>query len=317
LSNTAGARDYWEQAADLESYDVTFGRRIAWKWDEVLQWLKALRWSPPGGRILDWGCGTGVASRTFLSHFPGGEKRRVILWDRSVLATQFAARQLRSLHPHLEVETGEWPLPDIDILLVSHVLGELDSEARRALIATAHRASTILWVEPGSNDSSRVLIAVREELRPSFSVLAPCTHQSRCPLLEASQLRHWCHQFATPPLEVFTEGDWAQFARTMGIDLRSLPLSCLVLDKRVSTVDLTQAIRVIGRPRFRKGHALIFGCGAAGVGEKRLTQRHCPQFFRQMRKNKIGSLLHWQTEGGEILNCRTVHPPGQMPESQC
>ena len=46
LDGTAGAQDYWRTESDLESYDQTFGQRIRWKWDYVLNELKRRGWSP-------------------------------------------------------------------------------------------------------------------------------------------------------------------------------------------------------------------------------------------------------------------------------
>src|SRR6186713_2218329 len=69
LAGTAGASDYWQSEADLASYDATFAQRIGWKWDYVLMELQRRGWSPPGGELLDWGCGSGIASRAFLDLF--------------------------------------------------------------------------------------------------------------------------------------------------------------------------------------------------------------------------------------------------------
>ena len=69
LGGTAGAIDYWQSENDLASYDATFAQRIGWKWDYVLHELTRRGWSPARGELLDWGCGSGIASRAFLDHF--------------------------------------------------------------------------------------------------------------------------------------------------------------------------------------------------------------------------------------------------------
>ena len=81
LGNVAADGPYWETAADLANYDLTYGERIGWKWDHVLRELRLRRWAPYQTMIqvlhglapatptrvalLDWGCGSGVAK-----HFP-------------------------------------------------------------------------------------------------------------------------------------------------------------------------------------------------------------------------------------------------------
>ena len=47
---TAAAGPYWSSPRELESYDFTLGRRIAWKWAAVLEPLLARGWTPPSCR---------------------------------------------------------------------------------------------------------------------------------------------------------------------------------------------------------------------------------------------------------------------------
>ena len=81
------------------------------------------------------------------------------------------------------------------------------------------------------------------------------------------------------------DGHWARFAKIAGIDLRSLPLSYLVLDKRVWPQH--GEARIIGRPRVYKAHALLLGCDGTGVREYRQTKREAPDEFRQLKKGRI------------------------------
>jgi len=273
LDGSAGQADYWRDERDLDQYDQTFARRIGWKWEYVLRELKRRGWSPPPGDVLDWGCGTGMASRKFLEHFPA--VRRLYLCDRSPLAMRFAARQVRDV----EVWQESVPPRSVAVLLISHALTEqpdpftLPCEAQAALI-----------VEPGTYEVSRRLIALRERLRGEFNIVAPCPHQEPCGMLAAENERHWCHQFAPSPPEVFMDGDWARFAKLAGIDLRSLPVSYLAIDRRPVAAGGTQAI---GRARIYKAHALVLTCDATGVRERRITKREQPEEFRRLKKSRF------------------------------
>ena len=103
-----------------------------------------------------------------------------------------------------------------------------------------------------------------------FRVVAPCTHAARCGLHQSP--RDWCHFFAAPPPEIFRQHDWAEFSRRLGIDLRALPVSFLILGR--GSAENPQALgRVIGRPRLQKGVALYDFCTAAGVGVRRALKR--------------------------------------------
>jgi hypothetical protein len=287
LDGTAGAQDYWRTESDLESYDQTFGQRIRWKWDYVLNELKQRGWSPPApaAEVIDWGCGSGIATRSFLDHFDSAQSATFHLWDRSPLAMQYAAQKARETFHDIKVWLERPPEHISGTLLMSHVLTELADTQLDELLGLAAHATAVIWVEPGTYDASRKLIAVRERLRSVFQVVSPCSHQVACGMLTPENEHHWCHHFAPSPPEVFMDGNWARFAKIAGVDLRSLPLSFLVLDKR--PIPQRNEVRVIGRPRVYKPYALLLGCDASGVRDYRQTKREQPEEFRRLKKGKI------------------------------
>jgi len=300
LEGGAARADYWHSEADLAAYDQTFGQRIGWKWDHVLADLARLGWSPPPGEVLDWGCGSGIAGRAFLGRSGTRGVTRLVLSDRSRQAMDFAAARLHEEFPGMAVEATGTPASTECTLLVSHVLTELSPRQTDELADLSSRATAVVWVEPGTFDASRALIAVRERLRGTFHVVAPCTHQGGCEMLAPGRERHWCHHFAASPPEAFTDGRWARWAGEMGIDLRSLPLSYLVLDKRPPAALPPGAVRLIGRPRVQKAYALLCGCDETGVHERRLLKRTFPQEFRDARRDRLDSLQTWACDGDRI-----------------
>ncbi|MDB6030511.1 MAG: Ribosomal small subunit Rsm22 [Verrucomicrobiales bacterium] len=283
LQGTAGQGDYWQSESDLVSYDATFAQRIGWKWDYVLNELERRGWTPPHGNLVDWGCGSGIAHRAFLDYFGTQSLTALHVWDRSALAVGFAQKRARAKYPGINVQAG---LPEkAATVLISHVLTELEPKQVEELADTmAEKATTILWVEPGTYEASLTLIAIRERLRSRMNIVAPCTHQGQCGILDKGNERHWCHHFASPPPEVFTDGNWAKFGQLAGVDLRSLPLSFLVLDKRPVPQLPEGATRIIGRARIYKAFALALGSGADGLKEHRISKRHLPDQFRQAKK---------------------------------
>src|SRR5205085_1112839 len=133
-------------------------------------------------------------------------------------------------------------------------LNELSERELAPLLKLAKQAREIIWVEPGTHAESRRLgAAVREPLRAAgFLPVAPCTHAAACGMLEPENERHWCHSFARPPSSAFQDARWSVFARELGIDLRTLPYSFLVLQRAEIGVG-SGASRIIGRPREYKG----------------------------------------------------------------
>lgn len=297
LGGTAGAQDYWKSEEDLALYDSTLGERIGWKWDAVLRELRLRGWTPRSEAAIDWGCGAGVAGRRVLGEWP--RLRALALHDRSPLAIRYAEARARHAFPHARICRLDAVAPE-SLLLVSHVVNELAPAALDALLALAARAREIVWVEAGTHADSRRLIEIRERLLPAgFASVAPCTHRARCGMLAPENERHWCHHFASPPPEAFQDARWAEFGKEVGVDLRSLPYSFLVLS-RAAAPQADGFSRVIGAPREAKGFLKVLSCQAGGVAEFMLQKRDAPELFRELRKAPEAAIYRWALEGGKI-----------------
>lgn len=269
LSDYKDKPSYWESTELLKDYDETFAARIGWKWDSVLSENASLS-LPENYTLVDWGAGTGIATRKFLSHFPKHLPKEILFIEKSVLAQQFAKSQIQVSHPTLPVTATNTisATPSIFVLLISHVLTELPHAVQRELIALAEKAEVLIWVEPGTLDCSKRLVEVRKKLLAHSQIIAPCTHDQACPLGE----KDWCHHFAKVPSEAFTTAHWKTFSTEMGIDLRSLPTSYLVMSKREKTQHQSLK-RVLGRIRSYKGYALVQGCGENGIEDIKLLEK--------------------------------------------
>ncbi|MCD8483408.1 MAG: small ribosomal subunit Rsm22 family protein [Verrucomicrobia bacterium] len=240
LSGRADGVDYWQSDALISAYDATFAQRIGWKWDAVLAETKARDWQPPHATlVIDWGCGSGIASRALVEAFPELASAEFLFFDQSRIASTYAANRMAQRFPQSSA-TATTTLPDAHtcnkaVVLLSHVINELNLQQQTMLAETLLQAQTVIWVEPGARAESERLLVVREQLRTAFHLWAPCPHQHLCPLLKTPG-SDWCHHFAHPPPEVFTDPNWAKFGKWMGVDLRSLPFSYLVCDKDLKRV---------------------------------------------------------------------------------
>ena len=296
LAGTAGAADYWQSPEHLELYDSTYAERIGWKWDAVLDELRLRGWRSRCTRILDWGCGTGIAHRRVLTTWP--QFTALALHDRSPHARMFAAEKARREFPKLDVTWGAPTVTPETLLLVSHVINELPEAELKRLVELASAAGEVIWVEAGTHLDSRRLIGVRERLRDTFTPIAPCTHTARCGMLTEENAPHWCHHFARPPSAIFQDARWAEFAREIGIDLRSVPYSFLVL-ARTPTMPAGFS-RIIGEPREAKGYARVLSCQAESVAEFVLQKRDMPEIFRAFRKGSFQPVYRWTMVGDKI-----------------
>ena len=294
-SNAGGG--YWRDEAELALYDATFAERIGWKWDAVIAELRARGWRPRSRNVCDFGCGSGVAGRRVLGAWDGFET--LALADVSRLAVAFAGRKAHADFPNVKILDAPPSLAEGTLLLVSHVINELDEAGRERLLALARQAEEIMWVEAGTHAESRALIAVREELRGPMSVVAPCTHSARCGMLAAENGRHWCHGFARVPSEIFQDANWARFSRELGIDITTLPFSFLVM-QRGDGPSSGGNMRVIGRPREMKGRMEVLCCEAGGVEEHTLQKRDEPELFKTLRKGRTDPVFQMCVQDGKL-----------------
>ena len=168
------------------------------------------------------------------------------------------------------------------------------------------KAAEVIWVEAGTHADSRRLIAVREELRGDFNVVAPCTHAARCGMLAAENAHHWCHHFARVPAEASQESRWAQVGRDLGIDVQTLPCSFLVLQRHAGAETPPGFSRIIGRPREEKGRMEVLSCGESGLEELMLQKRDVPDLFKDLRKGRAGALHRWTRDGRRIVGAREM-----------
>ncbi|MFI5358114.1 MAG: small ribosomal subunit Rsm22 family protein [Opitutales bacterium] len=303
LSGGAARGPYWQSTSALASYDLTYGERIGWKWDQVLRELRLRRWQPTGRTVLDWGCGSGVAARRVISFFGAQHFDELLCWDHEPLAADYAVTAARQSFPGLPVSAvtpgylqGDAP---IGLLVVSHVLNELSPEVLASLRPLLERAQAVLWVEPGTSEVSRGLGLIREALRDRFRLVAPCTQADACPVFAAGNERHWCHFFAPSPVGVLANPDWVKFGRHAGIDLRSLPYSFLALDRTAAPLGAGWA-RIIGRPEHFKPYARFLNCDATGLTELTLPKRSQPALYKELERTKAPLVYRWTRTAAQI-----------------
>jgi hypothetical protein len=103
-----------------------------------------------------------------------------------------------------------------------------------------------------------------------------------------------------------------RFGQKAGVDLRALPYSVLVLEKkglRPSYTPLpTDASRVLGRPRVHKAHTDLLSCDNTGLNDLKLFKRTNPALTKQLDKNPPIPLYRWQRENEKITAAEPLFP---------
>lgn len=322
ISGKAAAGPYWTSHSDLASYDLTYAERIGWKWNALLRELTLRHWSPPANTTLvDWGCGSGVAGRRVVAAFGAKHFSELQVWDHSALARSFAAKQACERFPSLAVtEIASEPtpasLPTAYTLVLSHVFNELSAEQRTALLALVAGAAAVLWIEPGTHADSRTLATLRDLVRTTHQIVAPCTHRENCPLFLAANERDWCHFFASAPAGIQNDSNWVRFSHRAGLDLRSQAYSCLVLAAGPSSELIapsskliahssqlpagSSAARVLGRVEIFKPYARFLACEANGLHWLELTKRTDTALIKRLDKAPPVPLFALTHDGNRV-----------------
>ena len=121
-------------------------------------------------------------------------------------------------------------------------------------------------------------MALRKNLREEgFFVLAPCTHQETCPLLEESK-RDWCHNRTPSQMPTWFE----EVENHLPMKNRTVTYSYLILNKNKPEKATPQQARVIGDTLKEKGKVKQLICR----GPKRefiswLTKKGAPPFIER------------------------------------
>lgn len=303
LSAKPNRASYWDSEQTVELYDQTLAVRIGWRWDAVIAHLRSLHWQPREKLFLDWGCGSGVASRKILDAFPNLEC--AYLADLSPHAERYAAKTVSIKFPSVSVRTGI-PQGEPFCLLLSHVLGELDDRSEELLASIVDHASSAIWVEGGSAVLSKKLVLWRERL--NWPVIAPCTHRQPCGMLSPENHLHWCHFFTRPPGETFMSEEWAELAKQLEIDHRTVAFSYLVLDRSATNLPAGLA-RSIGSTRVYKASAKLQLCDDVGLHDVELMKRDLPEVWKALKKGWSPGLVKVETNGNRVSDVIEIGKP--------
>ncbi len=234
--------------------------------------------------MLDLGAGPGVAAWAAVETWP------TIATVRLVEAEPEMVRAGKSLAADgcEAVRAATWTVadaagaePKADLVIASYLIGELDPAAldgfSRHVWSLA--ADTLTIVEPGTTAGYERVLATRDAvIEAGGTTLAPCPHDTRCPLPDGD----WCH-FATrlsrSPTHRRTKGGERGFE-----------------DEKFAYVVLCRAphsrpeARVLRRPALRPGHVVLDLCTPSGLDRRTVTRREGGE-YRRARKLRWGDAV--------------------------
>jgi ribosomal protein RSM22 (predicted rRNA methylase) len=144
--------------------------------------------------LLDVGAGPGTATWAALARWPSLHVTTQCEQDRAFADVAAAINADSGIDVTL-MRIAEAALPDTvsaDLVIASYMLAELPLASMAAVAARLWRRAgqVLVLIEPGTPQGFQRLRAVRNVLLGQGAfVLAPCTHQSQCPMVGED----WCH----------------------------------------------------------------------------------------------------------------------------
>ena len=179
------------------------------------------------------------------------------------------------------LQQAQWTVADVgaasaaaDLVLVSYVIGELEPAALAGFAAHAWSLAgdTLAVIEPGTTAGYERVLAVRTAvIAAGGSTLAPCPHDTPCPLPEGD----WCH-FATRLARSRTH----RLAKGAERGFEDEKFAYAVLTRSPHPA---AAERVIRRPDLRPGHVVLDLCTTDGL-ERRTVSKRDGTDYRKARK---------------------------------
>lgn len=213
-------------------------------------------WEPRS--LLDAGAGPGAATWAALAQWPSLAELTLVEVEPAMIA---AGRELLPGASWREGDVSSARGP-ADLVVASYVLGELDDVPRSALALWEQAADTVAFVEPGTPDGYRRVLAARAAvLGAGGHTVAPCPHDRPCPLPSDD----WCHFAVRLPRSKLHR-------RAKGVELgyEDEKLSYAVLSRE--PVEAASA-RIIRQPQVRSGHVNLVTCEPDGIHQRTVSRK--------------------------------------------
>jgi ribosomal protein RSM22 (predicted rRNA methylase) len=227
-----------------------------------------------------------IALGLSLAHASQTPAVRTATWERLDLRAlgQKPDRKARSAKP---VQSSDLATSQrFDLVVLGHVLNELDAESQQQVVAAAWQrtAGLLLIVEPGTSAAFDVVRVARDQLLGlGAHTIAPCAHDQTCPLQN-----DWCHfpqrlkrpEFQRRAREASSEWEESKFAYA-------------ALARFATGAPIWG--RVIREPSSNKAYAEALISTADGVARYRGLKRH-RDAFRVVKQLEWGAALEQPLE---------------------
>jgi ribosomal protein RSM22 (predicted rRNA methylase) len=274
-------------------------------------------------RILDYGSGPGASTLATFQIWQAEELRKVVCVEPSLNMQQVGKYLLADSKAEISWQLGLYGVSgQFDLITVSYVLMEIkDQDSRDLLIdnlfAKLRPGGVLVVLDCGTPTGFRYIHRIREQFilkdleraenarnqTKSWSIVAPCPHESACPL--ALTGKDWCHfdqQVRRLPHSLYSKG-----SRKNNTDFEKF--SYLVVRKKAGPRDVYESElsaptsweksafwpRIVMPAIKSGGHTLLDVCSPPNNFERLVVSKSKPHAFgyRFSRKVMWGDLWRY------------------------
>jgi ribosomal protein RSM22 (predicted rRNA methylase) len=236
--------------------------------------------------LLDLGAGPGTALFAATEEFQLLQQATLVEVDAEWLAL---GKRLAAQSELAVVREAQWLKQDLrsgisckahDLVVISYTLGELPQAAAEAVLRKAWDCARrfLVVIEPGTRRGFAAVNGARSTLLASAGrIIAPCPHQSACPMAAAGD---WCH-FSQRVERT------SQHRQLKGGSLgyEDEKFSYIVTGKADAP---TNAARIVRHPGKHSGHVQLVLCTPEGRIENRTVSRSSKDAYKLARKAEWG-----------------------------
>lgn len=235
----------------------------------------------PVKTLLDAGSGPATGFWAAWSCFPSLQKALLLEKDEELIKIgQELLKPLSFPAVYQKQELTTFSTEStFDLAIAAYVLSELSSW-EQALERLYYASSQLLIVESGTPYGYRTILKAREFLiQKGAFILAPCTHEAKCPLAESSD---WCHFAARLP-----RTEMQRLVKGAKLGYEDEKYSYLLVSK---TPLSRPESRIIKTPDKHSGHVRLTLCNSNGL-ETKVISRKDKEVYRDARKLEWGDSL--------------------------
>lgn len=200
--------------------------------------------------LIDFGSGLGTASM----HWWPQTKKEI----QFVESSNHARDNQRKLYSKLNIPTQNMKFQSELLLVPTKALGffSYSLNENQDLLKFMRQCDHVVIIEPSTSTAGRNLLKYRQDLIDlGFTILAPCTHQLKCPLLTHSKT-DWCHDRQHVSLGKWYEAIEAQ----LPFKNKTITMSYLIATKTKTAEHNPTIARITGDPQVENGKTKQMFC---------------------------------------------------------